>query len=149
MTDRIVKSEFAREQLIKFILEHALPFTISITKGKQRTTRQNKLQRLWIKEIAEQDEGYTQEEWRGYCKLTLGVPILRAENEAFRLKYDAIIKPLTYEQKLSVMMEPLDLPITRIMTSDQKTRYLDAVYRHFAEKGFELTVPPESWGAAA
>ena len=47
------------------------------------------------------------------------------------------------------MMEPLDLPVTRIMTTNQKTRYLDAIYRHFVEQGMQLTIPPEKYGEAA
>lgn len=141
MTSRIVKTKCDLELLIKFLKEQPLPFTITVAKGRQRTTQQNKLQRLLINEIAEQAEGQTQEEIRGFCKLHLGIPILRAENEAFRLKYDAIIKPLTYEQKLAVMMEPLDFPVTRIMDSSQKTRYIDCIYNFFCEKGMVLTVP--------
>lgn len=143
MTNRIVKSEYQRDMLIRFIKERELPFTVTIAKGKHRSVEQNKLQRLWIKEISEQLEGTTPEEARGYCKLTIGVPILRHENEAFRQQYDAIVRPLPYEQKLAIMMEPLDLPVTRIMTSKQKTQYLDGVYRHFVEQGVELTLPPD------
>jgi len=38
-------------------------------------------------------------------------------------------------------MEPLDFPITRIMTTKQATAYLDGVHRHFSEKGIALTDP--------
>jgi hypothetical protein len=94
-----------------------------------------------VNEIAEQLGDRTPEEVRGYCKLTIGVPILRAENEAFRERYDAIVKPLPYEQKLALMMEPLDFPITRLMSTKQATAYLDGVHRHFSEKGIVLTDP--------
>jgi hypothetical protein len=146
MPTRIVKTEFDRDLLIKLVKEQKLPFSISLTKGKKRSIEQNKLQRLWINEIAEQLGDRTPEEVRGYCKLTIGVPMLRAENEAFCEKYDAVVKPLTYEQKMQIMMEPLDLPVTRIMTTDQKTRYLDGIYRHFVEKGIQLTIPPDRFG---
>jgi hypothetical protein len=141
MADRIVETEQAREMLIRFVRAHKLPFTASITAGKHRTTRQNKLQRQWMKEIAEQLEDRTAEEARGYCKLHFGVPILREENEAFRQRYDRIVRPLSYEDKLTIMMEPLDLPATRIMTSKQKTTYLDTVHKHFTEQGIVLTDP--------
>ena len=77
------------------------------------------------------------------CKLTFGVPILRAENTWFREKYDEVVRPLPYPQKLALMMEPLDMPVTRLMTTEQKTRYLDAIYRHFAGLGLVLTVPDQ------
>ena len=38
-------------------------------------------------------------------------------------------------------MEPLDMPVTRLMSVEQKTRYLDQIYRHFGERGVSLTVP--------
>lgn len=129
--------------LIRFIEGHKLPFTVTLTAGKHRTTHQNRLQRLWMNEIAEQLGDITAEEARGYCKLAIGVPILRAENEAFRERYDAIVKPLPYEQKLALMQEPFDFGVTRLMNTKQKTDYLDAVHRHFSEKGVVLTNPEE------
>ena len=141
MTTRVVDSEYDRQMLLKLIAAHALPFTIEVVKGRRRSVEQNRLQRLWMNEIAEQKGDCTPEEIRGYCKLTIGVPILRAENELFCLRYDAVVKPLNYEQKLAIMMEPLDMPITRLMTTAQKTKYLDQVHRHFTEQGIVLTDP--------
>lgn len=120
-----------------------MPFTASVTKGKARSTEQNNLQRLWVGEIAHQLPGTYEsaEHARGYCKLHIGVPILRNENEAFRLEYDRLIKPLPYEVKLKLMMEPFDFGITRLMDTKQKTRYLDDMHRHFSEQGVILTDP--------
>lgn len=147
MTDRIIETDGQLSGLVRFLENLKPPFTVSITKGKHRTSRQNKLQRLWCNEIAEQLE-QTPEEVRGYSKLTIGVPILRAENAAFCEAYDRIIKPMSYETKLELMMEPMDWPVTRIMTTKQKATYLDAMYKHFAEKGLVLTAPdlPEEMG---
>jgi hypothetical protein len=105
---------------------------------------QNRLQRLWINEIAEQLNDRTAEEIRAECKLTLGVPILRAENEAFCEAYDRHIRPLPYEQKLALMAEPFDFAVTRLMTTEQKTRYLDAMHRHYSAQGVILTDPERS-----
>lgn len=141
MTTRIVKSEQDRDLLLKLIKNQKLPFTVTIIRGAPRTVDQNKLQRLWVNEISEQLGDQTPEEVRGYCKLAIGVPILRAENEAFAAKYDAFIKPLPYEQKLAIMCEPLDLPITRLMTTKQLSKYLDTIYKMFTEQGLKLTDP--------
>ena len=81
------------------------------------------------------------EDYRAYCKAYFGVRILRAENEAFREQYDRIVRPLEYEQKLEIMKEPIDLPVTRLMTSRQKKRYLDDIYTFWTGKGFKLTDP--------
>lgn len=150
MANRIVTNEYERSQLIRFLEAQKLPFTATITAGQHRSTEQNKLQRKWMVEASEQLGDQTPEELRGYCKLCLGVPILRYENEAFRERYDAVVKPLTYEQKLAIMMEPLDMPITRIMTTKQKTVYLDHVFRHFSDQGLILTIPEDKrFGRAA
>ena len=141
MTLRAVHNETQRDLLLKFVRAHKLPFTVDITSGRRRSTEQNRLQRLWLNEIAEQLGDRTAEEIRGYCKLHHGVPILRNENEAFRLAYDQVIRPLPYEAKLKAMMVPLDMPVTRIMNVDQKTRFLNAVHQEFSEQGLMLTEP--------
>lgn len=143
MTTRVVSSEVARNLLVKFIQEQPLPFTCEIVKGKRRSVEQNRLQRALINEITEQWPGHTTEMVRGYCKLCIGVPILRAENEIFADRYDKFIKGRPYEEKIALMMEPLDLPVTRIMTVAQKTKYLEQVYQHFTEKGLQLSVMGE------
>ena len=99
------------------------------------------LQRKWLNEAAEQLADDTAENYRAYCKLVFGVPILRAENEEFRRQYDAIVKPLPYEKKVEIMKEPIDFPVTRLMTTHQKARYLDQIYQFFREKGVQLTEP--------
>lgn len=149
--NRIIQNEYDRKMFIRFIEGRKVPFTVSLMDGKHRTTDQNRLQRLWMTEIAAQLGDRTPEEARGYCKLTIGVPLLREENDVFRAKYDSVVKPLTYEQKLAIMMEPLDLPVTRIMTTRQKTAYLDGIFRHFSEQGVVLTLPDalQKQGAAA
>lgn len=141
--NRTIETEHDRTMAARLIESRAVPFTFTLTDGKHRTTAQNKLQRLWMNEIAEQKGDMKPEEVRAYCKLTIGVPILRAKNEAFREGYDRVVKPLSYEQKLSLMSEPLDMPITRIMTTAQKTEYLDGIVRHFAEQGIVLTMPDD------
>lgn len=143
MTDRFIDTEQARQMLILFIQAQKLPFTASLASGKHRTTAQNRLQRKWMTEIAEQMPDEKAEYWRGYSKLHFGVPILRAENAVFREKYDDAVKPLTYELKIKLMCAPLDMPVTSLMTTKQKTAYLDEVFRHFSEQGVVLTIPDD------
>ena len=84
MTERFIETEQARKMLLRFIEAQKLPMTVSVTLGRRRSADQNRLQRKWMNEISEQLGDQTPEEVRGYCKLTIGVPILRAENEKFR-----------------------------------------------------------------
>lgn len=141
MTTRFLETEQDRRMLLRFIEGQPLPLTVTLSKGGRRTLKQNKLQRLWLNEISEQLGDQTPEEVRGYCKLTIGVPILRAEHDGFRERYDAIVEPLPYEQKIALMMEPLDFPVTRLMSTKQATSYLDGVHRHFSSRGIVLTDP--------
>src|SRR5690606_10082396 len=85
---RSVENEYQRKMLLKYLEGQKLPYTVEIQTGRKRSTEQNKTQRMWVKEISEQT-GMTPEEVRAFCKLTIGVPILREENETFREKYDA------------------------------------------------------------
>jgi DNA replication and repair protein RecF len=50
---------------------------------------------------------------------------------------------IEYRRGWECMMEPLDFPITRLMDTSQKGRYLDEIYRHFTEQGVILTIPPD------
>ena len=125
---------------IKRLESAELPCTLTITKGAPRSLAQNKLQRMWMLELEQQGD-MTAEEYRAYCKAYFGVRILRAENEAFRQQYDSIVRPLEYEQKLEIMKEPIDLPVTRLMTVSQKKRYLDDIYTYWTGRGFRLTDP--------
>ncbi len=106
--------------------------------GKARTNDQNRLQRLWLSE-AEKQGDQTAEEYRGYCKLHFGIPLMRQQSEEFREKYDRIIRPLDYAQKLELMMEPFDFPVTRLMDTVHKSKYLDQMYQFFVGQGFALT----------
>lgn len=141
MPERIVTDERERKLLIKLIEKQKLPFTATIKGGSIRSYEQNRLQRLWLNEIAEQLGDRTAEEIRGECKLTIGVPILRAEDEEFRREYDRVIRPLPYEQKMACMREPISLPVTRRMTTSQKHRYLEEIFRTYSEQGVVLTIP--------
>lgn len=141
MTLRFVETEQERTMLVRFIEQHKLPFAASISKGSKRSTRQNRLQAQWLNEIAQQLTEDDAEGWRGFCKLHFGVPILRGENEPFREVYDRLIRPMDYEAKIEAMRAPLDLAVTRLMTTKQMTAYLDAMHRHFSALGVVLTDP--------
>jgi hypothetical protein len=105
----------------------------------KRTTSQNRLQMEWMRQLEQQGDR-TAEEYRAETKLCVGVPILRAEDETFKARYDEVIRPMDYETKLKLMAIPFDFPVTRLMTKEQKKRYLDAMYNYWTSKGYQLTV---------
>lgn len=145
---RWVKSEDDQALLISFIGNMELPFTVTIEKGviAKRSTDQNRLQRLWLMEAEEQDTiGLTAEEYRAYCKLHFGVPILRNESDTFAELYDSKVRdrvpPYSYEQKLEFMAIPFDMHVTRLMTVKQHDKYLNMMHNHFTSLGMILTIP--------
>lgn len=139
MNQRLIRNEQERQMYIRYVEQKALPFTAITKDGDKRSNPQNRLQRKWCKEAAEQGD-QTEEEYRAFCKLHFGVPILR-EDDDFCEIYDKHIKPLPYETKLAYMAEPLDFPVSRNMQVPQMRRYLDAIYQHFTGLGFQLTDP--------
>lgn len=137
-----VETEQQRQQLLHALSGRKMPFTVSVSSGVKRSFKQNKLQRLWCNELQEQgDQGA--EEYRGYSKLTFGVPILLSEDDDFAEGWDRVMKGLGYETKLGLMMEPWDFPVSRLMDTDQMTRYLTAMCTFFRSNGFVLTDPEE------
>ena len=113
-------------------------------KKHNRSEMQNRTVFMWYREIAKaKGDEKRPTDVRGYCKLHFGVPILREDNDDFREGYDQIVRPLSYENKLKIMVEPLDLPITRIMTVDQMQRFMEEVQEYGYSFGVELTIPNE------
>jgi len=141
--NRTIRTEADRTQLLTLLRERKLPFVVSVAKGAKRTDEQNRLQRQWMREAEEQGD-QTAEEYRGMCKLHCGVPLMRNEDPEFREAYDKVIKPMRYDHKLLAMQEPLDFPVTRLMSVEQKSRYLDAVHKFLGEQGIALTLPEDA-----
>ena len=143
---RWVKTEDERALLMTFIGNMDLPLTVTIQQGiiEKRSNDQNRLQRLWVNE-AEQQGDMTAEEYRAYCKLHFGVPMLRNENDTFAELYDSKIRdrvpPYSYEQKLEFMAIPWDMHVTRLMTIKQHDKYLNMMHDHFTSLGMILTIP--------
>jgi len=140
-TSRIITGQDEAESLQALLSNKVYPYTVAIRDGKHRTNNQNRLQYKWYQEAADQLQDQTAEDYRAYCKLHFGVPILRNCHEAFAEKYDRLIKPLPYEIKIEYMQEPLGFPVTSLMNTKQKKQYLDAVNTHLAGLGVLLTDP--------
>ena len=141
----VINSPEEREGVMRFIdkWEIDTPTEIIIRPMcKDRSLSQNRLQYKWFLEAQQQDD-LKAFEVRAYCKLHLGVPILRRDSEDYREKYDRLIKPMGYEQKLELMVEPFEFPVTSAMNVKQHAEYLDAVCVHLTSQGIKLTDPSE------
>lgn len=113
---------------------------LSIKIGKSRSLDQNAISHCFYEQIAKELREDNVLGWKAFCKLTIGVPILRAEDEEFRAAYDASIKLLTYEQKIQAMHF---FPVTSLMTKPQFSTYLESMQAEFLKRGVLLEFPPE------
>lgn len=136
----VLRVEGDADKLAKLLAGRKYPMTVTWTQGALRTTQQNRLAQRWFTDVANQLGDQTHDDVRAYCKLHFGVPILRAENEAFRQSYDLIMRPLPYAAKLAAVKD-MDLPVTRLMTTKQQTQFMDDVQRHWSGMGIRLTDP--------
>jgi hypothetical protein len=142
MTTRPIKTP---DDLVKLQAYHAeleMPFTVSTTKGLDRSGGQNSLAFKWYTEIAQQMGDREAWEVRAHCKLFMGVRMLVTENEPFREQWHRLIKDrFTPSEKLELMVEPHDYPVTRLMKVSQMTRYLETIIQTYAPMGVNLTQP--------
>lgn len=112
---------------------------VTVKPADNRSLDQNALAFAWYKQVANELREDATDDVHAYCKLHFGVPILRAEDDDFREFYDSSIKgALTYEQKLAAMKF---LPVTRLMTKAQLSRYLEVVQDHYHGRGVLLQFP--------
>ena len=140
MPTKIIRDPIHVEALANLLRGRKLPITVTWTQGAPRSTAQNRLAQRWFTDIATQLGDQTHEDVRADCKLRFGVPILRAENEAFQISYDRVIKDLPYEDKLDAI-KAFDLPVTRLMTAKQMTAFMDEMQRNWTAQGVRLTDP--------
>jgi hypothetical protein len=142
VTTRIIKTPHDKGAVVSLIENRQPPFTVKILKEVKKVSyEQHKLENLWHREASEQLEDETPEQKRGYCKLHFGIAIRKAEDDYFSEKYDEVIRPLTYMQKLQLMLPPFDFPVTRDMSTRGKSQYLDEIYTHYTSLGVTLTRP--------
>lgn len=97
---------------------------VTYSTDKPRTLPQNSLIYGLYGQISREGGQESIPEVRRRLKLHHGVPILRAEDPEFREAYDAVLKPLTYEQKLKAM----DFwPVTSRMNTSQLSQYVASI----------------------
>lgn len=140
MPTKVIREPGHADALAMLLKGRKLPLTVSWSQGASRSHAQNRLAQRWFSDIANQLGDQTHEDVRAECKLTIGVPILRAENEAFQISYDRTMKHLPYEDKLAAV-KAFDLPVTRLMTVKQMTAFMDEMQRHWTMMGVRLTDP--------
>lgn len=144
MSTHIINSDESAQKFIGVIREQYMShrfLRVSIKTGKDRSLPQNSLTHAWYGQIARELREDDALGWKCYCKLHHGVPILRAEDTEYRETYDAVIKPLSYEQKLIAIRH---WPVTSLMTKDQLSKYAEAMRLDFHGRGVLLEFPEAS-----
>lgn len=132
----VLTTDQARRNAVLAVMSAVEGMRVEI-KPKGRTPAQNAFSHAWYEEISHAFPEDDELGWKCFCKLHFGVPILRAEDEEFRVAYDGAIKGLSYEKKLLAMRV---FPVTSRMNVRQLTKYADAVRDHFDARGLHLQV---------
>jgi hypothetical protein len=113
---------------------------VSMRPGKGRTLDQNALWFSMYERIAKSTEMGDIEDVRRYCKLHLGVPIMRAGCAEFRTGWAESFIHLDYDVKLRLMgpcamFGPDGFPVTRLFDRAQGCQYIDRIVEEFAPRG--------------
>jgi hypothetical protein len=113
---------------------------VSLRPGKDRTLDQNALWFALYQRIAQMTQIGDVEDARRYCKLHIGVPIMRKADADFRAAWNRQCLMLTYEQKLEMMggcalLGPDGFPVTRLFDRAQGIAYTDQIVDDFSAKG--------------
>jgi hypothetical protein len=118
------------------IIQVQPPFVITVKQGEEtRRDRQNRFAFEAYRQIAKMLGDRTTEDVRSETKLHIGVPIMRAADPDFQTLYDEMIRPLPYEHKRKMMIEPFDFAVTRGMTVKQMGEYITQMLAYWDERG--------------
>lgn len=95
----------------------------------------------FYRNLAGQVDGHSFSDIRALTKLHVGIPLMREHSEAYREKYDGLIKDrFDYAEKLALMIEPAEFPVTSAMSIEIKTEYCKRLRDFWAQRGYLLTV---------
>ena len=103
-----------------------------------RSSKQNKMIHGLYGDIARNVDGQGIVDIKRYCKLHLGIPILRASDPKYLDWYDSSVKPLPYETKLMLMDH---LEVTSLFTVGQGTEYITSILREYSSQGVHIPDP--------
>jgi len=101
-----------------------------------RSLPMNSLWAVWYGLIGK-ESGQSTLDVKCECKLLYGVPILCAEDEAFRRVWNAKFSGDTYEQQIFMMRY---LPVTSLLSKSQGIVYTDTLQREYANQQIILEV---------
>jgi hypothetical protein len=137
MASRLIRNADDMDALFTLLGSLKLPLTVDWAQGADRTAQQNKLMWKWAQETGDQ-VGETADEVQRRWKLDHGIQILCVDREDYRSFCRLTLGRLSREQRLKAMEFT---PVTSEMNVRQMVRFMDTVERECAEYGIQLTQP--------
>jgi hypothetical protein len=137
MPSRLIRTADDLDALFTLFGNMKLPLTVDWVQGADRTAQQNKLMWKWAQETGDQ-VGETADEVQRRWKLDHGIPILCVDREEYRSFCRLTLGRLNRDQRLEAMEFT---PVTSEMNVRQMVRFMDTVERECAEGGIVLTQP--------
>ena len=142
MADNIVvNNDASLIQCIKMLTdtyERAKYVRVTLIEGRNRTLDQNALSFQLYTDLhkAKSDVFPSVDDARAYCKLHFGIGIRRQEDD-YNSVYATMIKDrFSYEEKLKLMVDPVDFPVTRGMSRAQFSQYVEMILNAFPDVNF-------------
>jgi len=96
---------------------------------QDRSVEQNAVCHGWYGKIARELKEDTPEGVKRWCKLNIGVPILRTDDADFSAFCDLALKRLSYEKQIEAMKY---LDVTSLMSTSQMLEYMTTMQDTFA-----------------
>lgn len=140
MPTKVIRSEAHIDALADMLRARKLPLTVSWAQGDSRSQQQQRLSFRWYQDISRQLGDQDSEDVRADCKVTFGVPILSADDDAFRSDWARSVGRFDYEGQRE-FVKRLQVPVTSLMKVPQMTAYLDAMHQRYVPQGIRLTDP--------
>lgn len=140
MPTKVIRNEAHIDALADLLRGRKLPLTVSWSQGDSLSKQQQRLSFRWYQDIARQLGDQDSEDVRADCKVTFGVPILSADDDAFRSDWARSIGRFNHEGQRKIVKR-FQVPVTSLMKVAQMTAYLDAVQKCYLPQGIRLTDP--------
>lgn len=140
MPTKVIRDPAHIDALADILRGRKFPLTVSWSQGDSRSQQQQRLSFRWYQDVARQLGDQDSEDVRADCKVTFGIPILSAGDDAFRRDWARSIGRFGHEGQREIVKR-LQVPVTSLMKVAQMTAYLDAMQRRYLAQGIRLTDP--------
>lgn len=128
------------DALMNVDLDEPRQMIIQNAEGRRRSV-QNALMWMWNTYVASQT-GESKETVHSRCKLTIGVPILAANDPVFGQTIEKALEGLTYPERFKII-ERMD--VTSLMTVSEFSQYLKDYEETHADAGIPLPHPEDRY----